>query len=319
MLKLFQWTVFILLEIAFLPLMLIGIVFSFVMLYANRKRGSSSTAFKAIQSTWLLHQLGHRSDPLSVRFINHYPYGWILWCFFLPMILAHKICGFSFAAMEVQKRGREGHVDISNLLNIRTVRMDELVSQYATGVEQIVLMGAGYDLRMHSFSKAGSIKIFELDQKGTQELKLKTLKKARIPSHNIQYIPVDFEKESWPEKLRSNGFDPSKPTYFHWESVSLYLTEHAVRETLRNMAALCATGSFITQDFYSLSFVAKGEKRMEKMGEPWRFGLDMQSGPKEEILSLLEPLGLTMEDCLVVGPKASEKDAIYAIAVAKKL
>jgi O-methyltransferase involved in polyketide biosynthesis len=45
------------------------------------------------------------------------------------------------------------------------------------------------------------VKVFELDQGKTQNLKIATMKKAGIEYDWVTYIPVDFKKESWVEKL----------------------------------------------------------------------------------------------------------------------
>ena len=85
------------------------------------------------------------------------------------------------------------------------------------------------------------------------------------------------------EKLIENGFNKDKKTFFLWESVSIYLKEDVVNDTLKKMSDLCAKGSIIAQDFYSKAFITgetsiavkKGLKMLEKMGEPWVYGIDM--------------------------------------------
>jgi hypothetical protein len=82
----------------------------------------------------------------------------------------------------------------------------------------------------------------------------------------------------------------------------LYLEAYIVKETYRKMADLCVDGSIIAQDFYSKAFllgeISKIVKRnmsmIERMGEPWRFGINMSNDPKAAVESFLKDCGLKM-------------------------
>jgi methyltransferase (TIGR00027 family) len=162
------------------------------------------------------------------------------------------------------------------------------MEKYADEMEQIVLPGAGFDLIALHFTKGKIVKVFELDQVNTLNVKVETLKKAGIKHDWITYIPVDYANESWVDKLLEAGFDKTKKTLFLWQSVSLYLEADIVKETLRKMADLCVDGSIIAQDFYSKVFssgeYSKAAKNflsiIEKMGEPAKFGIDMSDDPR---------------------------------------
>jgi len=152
------------------------------------------------------------------------------------------------------------------------------------------------------------------------------MKKAGIEYDWVTYIPVDFNKESWVEKLTKNGFDISKRTFFLWESVASYLEEDVVKNTLKKMADISGKGSVIAQDFYSQAFLTGGTSYamkksinlMKKMGEPWIFGIDMSEDARGNIESLLKKSGLALKDLVLYGGKNKTSKPFYAIAEAEK-
>jgi methyltransferase (TIGR00027 family) len=200
------------------------------------------------------------------------------------------------------------------------------MEKYADEMEQIVLPGAGFDLIALHFTKGKKVKVFELDQVNTLNVKVETLKKAGIKHDWITYIPVDYANESWVDKLLEAGFDKTKKTLFLWQSVSLYLEADIVKETLKDMADLCVDGSVIAQDFYSkayslgeYSFIAKRNMSLiESMGEPAKFGIDMSDDPKAAVESFLKECGLKMTEYIQFGEKL-DIEPFYCIVEAEKL
>ena len=57
------------------------------------------------------------------------------------------------------------------------------------------------------------------------------LTKASVDTTRVTYVPADFETEDWFEKLVDAGFEPDKPSFFVWESVTMYLDREAVENT----------------------------------------------------------------------------------------
>jgi len=74
-------------------------------------------------------------------------------------------------------------------------------------MKQIVLPGVGFDLIALRFTEGKKVKVFELDQVDTLNIKVETIKKARIKHDWITYVPVVYENESWADKLLEAGFD----------------------------------------------------------------------------------------------------------------
>ena len=84
---------------------------------------------------------------------------------------------------------------------------DRLQQSLSRGVEQLVILGAGYDTFFARQPEwARKLEIFEIDQPGTQNDKLARISAARlkVPS-NVVFGSVNFEAESVAEGLRRHG------------------------------------------------------------------------------------------------------------------
>lgn len=130
--------------------------------------------------------------------------------------------------------------------------IEDLVNeQIKNGIHQYVILGAGLDtFAQRKPEVASQLRIFEVDQPGTQEWKRQRLIELGfgIPN-NLQLVPVNFETgESWRENLMANGFDSSQPAVIASTGVSMYLSKEANATTLRQVASL-APGSILAMTF----------------------------------------------------------------------
>jgi methyltransferase (TIGR00027 family) len=171
------------------------------------------------------------------------------------------------------------------MLVIRTRHFDQvLLKAVQDGVQQVVILGAGYDTRAFRFAeKLKNIPVFEVDFPGTQQYKRKKLEKlySEVPSF-IRYIPLDFNETPFEDALLDNGFSTNLKTLFLWEGVSYYLPENVVRNVLKFVSA-CAYGSSILFDYSTRDFVqgdlgSYGGKQLadwlKRIREPFLFGLN---------------------------------------------
>jgi len=324
--KLFQIILYTLIQIIFIPFAIIGIIIAiYKEMGKSKKLGVSFSAIKALQYRWLMHYFNTRPDPISVAFTKKFPceshFG--MWSVMGALIVSLRLFGFPDKLGKLVEPGEETG---DTTAGIRVLTFDRIMGKYADEMEQIVLPGAGFDLIALHFTKGKKLKVFELDQDNTLNLKVETLKKAGIEHDWITYIPVDYVKESWVDKLLEAGFDKRKKTLFLWQSVSLYLEADIVKENLREMTDLCAEGSVIAQDFYSQTF-ASGEYSkesrnflsiIEKMGESSKFGIDMSDDPKAAVESFLKECGLKMTEYIQFGEKL-DIEPFYCIVEAEKL
>ena len=200
--------------------------------------------------------------------------------------------------------GRESPLD---LIVTRTRIFDELVERSSADVEQLVLLGAGFDTRAYGDLRLGAIDVFEVDRAATQNLKQRALHEARIDCDGVTYVPVDFSRDDLFARLEEAGFDRSKRTAFLWEGVTLYLTGEQVRAALCAISAKAAAGSVLFADLYAerlLRPLRRGPARrvLAMTGEVFRFGLPFDA-PRREIETLADRSGLDVEDIRFLGGK----------------
>jgi len=325
LIKLFQILLYMPIQIIFIPFAIIGLIDAiYKEMRKSKKLGVSFTAIQALQYRWFMHYFNTRPDPFSIAFIKKFPceshFG--LWSTFGALIVAQRLFGFTTRFGKVAEPGEE---TLLSTPGTRVLMFDRIMEKYVDEMEQIVIPGAGFDLIALQFTKGKKVKVFELDQVETLNVKVETLKKAGIKHDWITYIPVDYSNESWLDKLLEAGFDKTKKTLFLWQSVSLFLEADIVKETLREMADLCIEGSIIAQDLYSKAFILgetsktakKSLKLIEKMGESWKFGIDMSNDPKVAVESFLKECGLKMTEYFQFGEKL-DIEPFYCIVEAEK-
>ena len=140
----------------------------------------------------------------------------------------------------------------------RTRFIDDLIEKSAKeGIEQYVILGAGYDSRANRLNLPPSLKIFEVDQPEVSDIKLSKLPKDLPNLENITYVNVDFSYQSLSEQLLTAGFDQTKSTIFTLEGVSQYITKEAVSSTIREL-------SLITKDTRSIFFMSYVDELLNK-------------------------------------------------------
>jgi methyltransferase (TIGR00027 family) len=140
---------------------------------------------------------------------------------------------------------------------------DTLQGFLEEGIDQLVILGAGYDSRPYRFELNG-IKTFEVDHPATQEDKLTKLKAifGKVPEHVI-YVPVDFNTQSLEERLLACGYDPTRKTLFIWQGVTMYLNRDAVDSTLDLVVQHSGPGSAIVFDYLYRSLLDGVQKQNE--------------------------------------------------------
>jgi methyltransferase (TIGR00027 family) len=111
------------------------------------------------------------------------------------------------------------------------------------GVEQIAVIGAGYDSRAWRFARNG-VQFYELDHGTTQRDKMR-----RAPADGPKYVEADLWTHSAAQALQDHGLDGSRPAMFILEGLTMYLSEDVMRRQLSDLAESNASGSRISLDF----------------------------------------------------------------------
>ena len=166
----------------------------------------------------------------------------------------------------------------TDLVALRTLLIDEaLRAAVSRGVKQVVILGAGLDGRAYRLPELAAVRVFEVDHPATQAYKRQRAQ-ALVPlTGDLRYVAVDFERDDLDTMLGAHGHDPSSPTFFVWEGVVLYLTDDAVKATLRTLAARAASGSDLvatygtptrSSPFREVLFRVWGEPPIGRANEP---------------------------------------------------
>ena len=154
----------------------------------------------------------------------------------------------------------------------RTRYIDDYLSDcIAQGIEQLVIMGAGFDSRPYRFDDLKKIKVFEIDHPATQARKKEKVKRiyGSLPAH-VVFVDVDFGREKMETKIASSGYDNNLKTLFIWEGTTPYITLEALDKTLAFVSSNSGPGSSIIFD-YILKSVVDGKCRFEGAMNEFRY------------------------------------------------
>ncbi|WP_440133813.1 class I SAM-dependent methyltransferase [Chitinophaga sancti] len=156
----------------------------------------------------------------------------------------------------------------------RTRYIDELVQQAVNqGVQQVVILGAGFDTRALRLDFLRLLPVIEIDHPNTSAVKKEKL--GSLPAH-VQYLQLDFNNQG----LEDLALNTSLPTVFIWEGVTNYLQEDAVAATFRFMEKFPA-GSYVIFTYVDEKVLREpgayygGEKLLHDVAgleEKWTFG-----------------------------------------------
>lgn len=303
-----QLVIFLLIQLLLLPVAIAVLPALEVRQYLySRKLGTSITALKILGYRWLFHYFRTREDEATVKITKALPtashYGML--GVYGAAIIANRICGFSKRLVKPSEPGKESFLTFAPS---RTVFFDRVMEKHLPSMYQVVLLGAGFDSRPFKFCQGKQVKVFELDEARTQQLKIEALEKAGLllPEHDwITFVPVDFEQEAWVEKLVESGFDTSKKTFFLWEGVTPYLTGEAIKQALKTVATSSGKGSVITFDYISKKIqsgkMAKAVKMHGDASIGFLFGIDHEKNPRETVETLLKEAGLSVGEIYLMG------------------
>ena len=199
---------------------------------------------------------------------------------------------------------------------------DRLEEAVARGLEQYVIIGAGYEtLAMRRTDLMERLTVYEMDLAATQETKRDRMRKAGIPTpEGLRYVAVDLNVETVEDALGRAGFDAGRRALFSWFGVTFYLGKDAIRQTLRSIAGSMAPGSAVMFDYLADAASTPAGSRdlrercadfVARRGEPWISSFD-----PAEIPGFLAGIGYAQIDHLEpdgIGQRyfANHPDLVY--------
>ncbi|HTW33078.1 MAG TPA: SAM-dependent methyltransferase [Rhizomicrobium sp.] len=212
----------------------------------------------------------------------------------------------------------------------RTRYIDDMVEgALKEGVDQIVILGAGFDCRAYRLAATKRAHVFEVDHPNTSRMKQERVRagSGKLPAH-VTYVAIDFNTQNLADGLSAAGFDAKRPAFFVWEGVTQYLDAAAVDGTFRFIAS-AAPGSEIL-----FTYVEKGaigsdpkfagmealRKTLKEVGEVWKFGFypdELADYLAARGLKLVSDLDATQYRALYMGDRPFKGYEYYHVAVAE--
>lgn len=293
------WLVYIPLQILWLPISLLGVIWvAYKQIAVSKRMGVSQTAVEIINGRWTMDVFGLRRDEPARKLANVIPNNSIsgLWLTLFPLWLARQIAGEPFLYPTLPSPENAG---LANLVPSRTMEFDALISTNSDTADQFVVLGAGLDTRTFGALNQNIVSLFELDQKAMQAYKCEHLAKAGIDTTRVQFVEVDFADADWITALMATSYEPKKKTIFLWEGVTLYLSETAVQNTLMALKSHGAKGSVVVADFYSQHFVNMSKEKavnnlLEATGESLNLGLDFSNDAESALRAFISSQGMAL-------------------------
>src|SRR5262249_1588684 len=121
---------------------------------------------------------------------------------------------------------------------------DALAEALRGGVEQVVILGAGFDSRAYRVQGIERTRVFEVDHPATQAEKKKIVARrlGALPPH-VAFVPIDFGTHALDRGMPGAGFRAAARTFFVCEGVTHYLSAPAVDAMFGYVARSAAAGS----------------------------------------------------------------------------
>ncbi len=265
--------VYVFVQIIFLPLLIIGALLILIKQFTvSRYLKISSTAVDVVSVRWAMNIFGIKEDKTSAQLFRHLPNASLIghWMVMYPTYLRYRISNKYNGFFSSKESGKEF---FGNPITNRTLYFDKYITNHKDSAKQLVVLGAGFDTRCYGTLSGGCPNLYEIDLPNTQEIKIKTLKKANIDASKVNFVTADLRSGDWSKKLIDKGFDPTLKSVFLLEGITVYLNEDDVLDILTKISDITVKGSAVLVDFYSSKFV--NFSRLPKKSEGYKFGLDL--------------------------------------------
>lgn len=217
--------------------------------------------------------------------------------------MAHTLLGLQADELLAYHRQFGAHPALSGARTTATVRSryteDRLARLADRGIDQYVILGAGLDSFAYRSPLAPAMRVFEVDEPGTQRWKRKLLAETAITvPPSVCFVPLDLEIDSARSLLAGlahAGFDPRRPALVSCLGVTMYLTSAAIEHVLAVLSGFAPGTEIIAEHLLPAEHRdAAGHTYAElvmaaaaEQGEPWKTLLGV-----ERIEALLNAHGI---------------------------
>ncbi|RZT85999.1 8-demethyl-8-(2,3,4-trimethoxy-alpha-L-rhamnosyl)tetracenomycin-C O-methyltransferase [Pseudonocardia sediminis] len=138
----------------------------------------------------------------------------------------------------------EAWVSMVDFMAVRSRALDDLLLDATrSGIDQVVVLAAGLDVRAQRLDWPAGTTVFEIDQDQVLDFKQQVLDAdGATPSCTRRAVPCDL-RDDWPAALADAGFDHAKPTVWLAEGLLPYLPAQAEADLFAAADKLSAPGS----------------------------------------------------------------------------
>lgn len=244
-------------------------------------RTTESTALVRSGETTRPPDLRLFEDPYAIRFVN-------------PARLAWFKTPHPQEVQEIVTDEEKRFPGMNSTIVARTRFIDDIIPEsLEDGLEQIVLVGAGFDARAYRIPDLStSVRIFEIDHPDIQSTKKERLREifGFLPPQ-VSYVPGDLNNAEWQINLIQEGYDPKKKSLFVLEGLCMYLSPEIVDQVLRFIVNNAGSHRGVVFDYPFVSLIDGTDsseiainfrERVELLGEPIRSGI-----PEENVVAYL--------------------------------
>jgi methyltransferase (TIGR00027 family) len=213
-------------------------------------------------------------DPLASAFVG-WRFRWALHLSRLPVVGA----AVPWSLIDGHWPGSRGTVVV------RTRYIDDVLREaLRSGVEQVVILGAGFDSRAYRIRGIERIRVFEVDHPMTQAAKKDAVvqRLGALPPH-VTLVPIDFRTQTLDTVMPSAGYRMKAKTLFICEGVTHYLSAPTVDALFRFVSRSAAAGSHMVFTYIHRALLAcpatfagggKTLAAVRRSGEPYTLGFD---------------------------------------------
>lgn len=158
---------------------------------------------------------------------------------------------------------------------------DALADAVESGVDAVLILGAGMDTRAYRPPLAGAVPVLEVDQPINVGRKRAALHRVfgRVPD-GVTLLPVDLGRHDLGAALAHQGFALDRRLFVIWEAVTQYLTADDVAATLDVLSGAGAGSrlafTYVRRDFLdgtNLYGAARAHRNFVRRQRLWTFGL----------------------------------------------
>jgi methyltransferase (TIGR00027 family) len=206
---------------------------------------------------------------------------------------------------------------------VRTRYIDDALGDaLRAGVDQVVILGAGFDCRAYRMPGIDRARVFEVDHPATQARKREiiTRRLGTLPPH-VTLVPVDLATQALDAIMPGAGYRGDARTFFICEGLTHYLPP-AVVDAVFRFVARPAGGSQMVFTYIHRAML-DGSVRFEgaantlatvqRAGEPYTFGWDPAELPEylaKRNLRLIEDVGAEAYRARYLLPRGRQQEPL---------